>query len=119
VPGPTVYQYPKCSTCRKALAYLDSKGVSYESVDIVQQPPSRAQLAAALKLSGLSIQRFFNTSGQSYRDGKFGERLPEMSEAQALDALAGDGKLIKRPLVVGKGFVLVGFDAAAYQARFS
>jgi arsenate reductase len=118
VPGPTVYQYPKCSTCRKALAYLDSKGVSYESVDIVLQPPSRPQIAAALKQSGLPIKRFFNTSGQSYRDGKFGERLPEMSDAQALDALAADGKLLKRPLVVGKGFVLVGFDAAAYQARF-
>jgi arsenate reductase (glutaredoxin) len=118
VPGPTVYQYPKCSTCRKALAYLDSKGVSYESIDIVLQPPSRTRLAEALKQSGLPIKRFFNTSGQSYRDGKFGVRLPEMSDAQALDALAADGKLIKRPLVVGKGFVLVGFDAAAYQSRF-
>jgi arsenate reductase len=118
VPGPTVYQYPKCSTCRKALAHLDAQGVSYESVDIVLQPPSRAQLSAALRQSGLPIKRFFNTSGQSYREGKFGERLPEMSEAQALDALAADGKLIKRPLIVGKGFVLVGFDAEAYQARF-
>ena len=118
MPGPTVYQYPKCSTCRKALAYLDSKGVRYESVDIVLQPPSQTQIAAALKQSGLPIKRFFNTSGQSYRDGKFGERLPQMSDAQALEALAADGKLIKRPLVVGKGFVLVGFDAAAYQAHF-
>jgi len=118
VPGPTVYQYPKCSTCRKALAYLDAQGVSYESVDIVSQPPSKTQLAAAWKQSGLPIKRFFNTSGQSYRDGEFGKRLPEMSDAQALDALAADGKLIKRPLVVGKGFVLVGFDAAAYQERF-
>ncbi|MEO8182394.1 MAG: arsenate reductase family protein [Deltaproteobacteria bacterium] len=118
MPGATVYQYPKCSTCRKALAYLDAKGVSYESVDIVAEPPSKAQLTAALKQSGLPIRRFFNTSGQSYRDGKFGERLPEMSDTQALEALVADGKLIKRPLVVGKGFVLVGFDAAAYQARF-
>jgi arsenate reductase len=118
MPGPTVYQYPKCSTCRKALAYLDSKGVSYESVDIVLQPPSKTQISAALKQSGLPIKRFFNTSGQSYRDGKFGERLPGMSDSQALDALAADGKLIKRPLIVGKGFVLVGFDAEAYQARF-
>ena len=118
MPGPTVYQYPKCSTCRKALAHLDARGVRYESVDIVLQPPSRAQLSAALRQSGLPIKRFFNTSGQSYREGKFGERLPEMSEAQALDALAADGKLIKRPLIVGKGFVLVGFDAEAYQARF-
>ena len=119
MPGPTVFQYPKCSTCRKALAYLDAQGVAYESIDIVQRPPSRTQLAAALKQSGLPVKRFFNTSGQSYRDGKFGERLPEMSERDALDALAADGKLIKRPLVLGKGFVLVGFDAAQYQARFA
>jgi arsenate reductase len=118
VAGPTVYQYPKCSTCRKALGYLDAQGVSYESVDIVAKPPSRAQLASALKQSGLPVKRFFNTSGQSYRDGKFGERLPDMTEAQALDALAADGKLIKRPLVVGKGFVLVGFDADQYRERF-
>jgi len=118
VPGITVYQYPKCSTCRKALAYLDSQGASYASVDIVLQPPSKTRLAAALKQSGLPIKRFFNTSGQSYRDGKFGQRLPEMSDAQALAALAADGKLIKRPLVVGEDFVLVGFDPAAYQARF-
>ena len=119
MPGPTVYQYPKCSTCRKALAYLDAKGVKYESVDIVAQPPSRAELGAALKQSGLPVKRFFNTSGQSYRDGKFGERLPTMSDADALAALAADGKLIKRPLIVGKGFVLVGFDEAAYRARFA
>ena len=119
MPGPTVYQYPKCSTCRKALAYLDAKGVKYESLDIVAQPPSRAELSAAWKQSGLPVKRFFNTSGQSYRDGNFGRRLPEMSEKEALDALAADGKLIKRPLVLGKGFVLVGFDAEQYQARFA
>jgi arsenate reductase len=118
VPGPIVYQYPKCSTCRKALRYLDEQGVAYEAIDIVEKPPSKAQLKAALETSGLPIKRFFNTSGQSYREGKFGERLPQLSDAQALDALAADGKLIKRPLVVGKGFVLVGFDAEAYQARF-
>ncbi|HEU4580357.1 MAG TPA: arsenate reductase family protein [Polyangiaceae bacterium] len=118
MPGPTVYQYPKCSTCRKALAYLDAQGVTYESIDIVQRPPSRAQLAAALKQSGLPLKRFFNSSGQSYRDGKFGERLPQMSEQEALDALAADGKLIKRPLLLGKGFVLLGFDAEQYRERF-
>jgi arsenate reductase len=118
VPGPTVYHYSKCSTCRKALSYLAAQGVAHEAIDIVEKPPSKAQLKAALATSGLPIKRFFNTSGQSYREGKFGERLPQLSEAQALDALAADGKLIKRPLVIGKGFVLVGFDAEAYQARF-
>ncbi|HVZ36174.1 MAG TPA: Spx/MgsR family RNA polymerase-binding regulatory protein [Polyangiaceae bacterium] len=131
-----VFQYPKCSTCRKALAYLDRKGVSYESIDIVTHPPSRAQLARAVAQSGLPLRRFFNTSGQSYRDGKFGERLPRMTDAEALDALAADGKLIKRPLLLGGAglgrgapsgagakapsgsFVLVGFDEDEYRARF-
>lgn len=116
---PLVFHYPKCSTCRRALAYLKQRAVAYTSLDIVEQPPSRAQLAAALKQSGLPVKRFFNTSGQSYREGKFGERLATMKEAEALDALAADGKLIKRPLIVGDGFVLVGFDPAAYDERFA
>lgn len=118
MPKPVVFQYPKCSTCRKALAYLDEQGVSYESVDIVQKPPSRSQLAQAVKQSGLPIKRFFNTSGQSYREGEFGKKLPSMSEGEALDALAADGKLIKRPLILGGSFVLVGFDTSEYQSRF-
>jgi arsenate reductase len=113
-----VYHYAKCSTCRKARAFLDGKGITYDAVDIVLQPPSQKQLKEAMKRSGLPIKKMFNTSGQSYREGKFGERLAELSESQALAALAADGKLIKRPLVLGDDFALVGFDAAAYQARF-
>jgi arsenate reductase len=115
---PKVYQYSKCSTCRKALAFLGKLGVELEAVDIVTNPPSRAELARVLKLSGLPFKKLFNTSGQSYREGRFGERLAGMSESDALDALARDGKLIKRPLVVGKDFALVGFDEAAYRAQF-
>ncbi len=112
-----VYQYPKCSTCRKALRWLDAKGRKYESIDIVARPPSRPELEAMWKRSGLPIRKLFNTSGASYRDGEFGKRLPSMSEAEALDALARDGKLIKRPLVVDGATVLVGFDEAAYEER--
>jgi arsenate reductase len=112
----TVYQYPKCSTCRKALKWLDQQGVEYQSVHIVDAPPSLAQLKKAFKAAQLPIKSFFNTSGESYRAGGFKDRLPELSEQQALDALAGDGKLIKRPLVVGDGVVLVGFDEAAWKA---
>jgi arsenate reductase (glutaredoxin) len=115
---PVVFQYPKCSTCRKALAYLNDWGAVYTSIDIVENPPSRAQLAAAVKTSGLPVKRFFNSSGESYREGKFGERLATMTEAEALDALAADGKLIKRPLIIGEDFVLVGFEQAAYDERF-
>lgn len=116
---PRVYQYPKCSTCRKALAFLDKNGVQYESVDIVAKPPSKKELKQALKLTGLPIKKLFNASGQSYRDGKFGEKLKTLSEAEALDALAADGKLVKRPFIVGEDFALVGFDEASYRTRFT
>jgi arsenate reductase len=113
-----VYQYPKCSTCRKALAFLARRGVEYESIDITKNPPSKRELASALELAGVPFKKLFNTSGQSYRDGNFGERLKTLSQAEALDALAKDGKLIKRPLVFGAGFALIGFDEGAYAARF-
>ena len=110
-----VYHYPQCSTCKKALKWLAAHDVSVELIDIVQHPPSKRELREALTSGDLPIKKLFNTSGLSYREGKFGERLPTMSEAEALDALAADGKLIKRPLVLGKGFALVGFDEAAYR----
>jgi arsenate reductase len=104
-----VYQYPKCGTCRKALKFLDAEGVDYRAEDILTNPPSKALLKKALERSGLPVRRFFNTSGQSYRQGGFKEKLATMTDAQALAALAADGKLIKRPLVVEDDFVLVGF----------
>jgi arsenate reductase len=114
----TVYQYPKCSTCRSALAWLQARGVSYERVDIVESPPSIEQLAQVLEVSGLPLTRLFNTSGQSYREQNYKERLKHMSREQALAALAADGKLIKRPLLISSERVLVGFDASAYEAAF-
>ena len=113
-----VYQYPKCSTCRNALSWLTAHGVPYERIDIVTSPPSAAALEDALARSGLPLARLFNTSGQSYRDGNYRDRLPRMSRAEALAALAADGKLIKRPLLISPERVLVGFDEAAYQAAF-
>jgi arsenate reductase len=115
---PKVYQYAKCSTCRKALAFLAKRGVEVDSVDIVSRPPSKAELKRAMALAGVPVKKLFNTSGQSYRDGRFGERLPTMSEGDALDALTRDGKLVKRPLVLGRDYALVGFDEAAYKSRF-
>jgi arsenate reductase len=112
-----VYHYSKCSTCRKALKWLDGHGVRYESVDIVTAPPKKAELARALK-SGLPLKKLFNTSGQSYREGEWGDKLGKVTEAQALEALASDGKLIKRPFILSGDTVLVGFDEAAYKAAF-
>lgn len=114
-----VYEYEKCGTCRKALAWLDAKGVRYQTVPIVEEPPSEEKLAQLIERSGLPIKRFFNTSGVSYREGGFGRRFKDgMTDAEALAALAADGKLIKRPLVDGGEFALVGFKVAEYEAIF-
>lgn len=112
-----VFHYPKCSTCKKAIRWLDARGIEYRLVDIVGKPPSASKLNLALKQSGLAVAKFFNTSGQSYRLGGFKAKLARMSDAEALAALASDGKLIKRPLIFGDGFALVGFREADYAAR--
>ncbi len=109
-----VWQYAGCSTCRKALAHLRARGVAHTAIDIVSSPPDRATLREAWLRSGLPLRKFFNTSGQSYRQGGFGEKLATMSDDAQLDALAADGKLIKRPLVMTSDRVLVGFAADAW-----
>ncbi|HEY2900923.1 MAG TPA: arsenate reductase family protein [Polyangia bacterium] len=111
-----VYQYPKCSTCRTALKWLDEHEVEYQKTDLVASPPSVATLRDLHQRSGLPITRLFNTSGESYRLGKFKEKLKSMSQAEALAALAKDGKLIKRPILDNGRTVVVGFDEKAYTA---
>jgi arsenate reductase len=112
----TVYHYTKCSTCRNALRWLDAHEIRHDRVDIVEAPPSSALLGQVLDRSGVPIARLFNTSGQSYRQGNYKERLKQMSRAEALAALAADGKLIKRPLVISPQLVLIGFDEEEYEA---
>ena len=107
--SPTVYHYPGCSTCRKARKWLDENGVAYEAVHIVDAPPAAAVLERLIEASGLPYTRFFNTSGQSYRNGGWKERIGDLDTASAAAALAADGKLIKRPLVDAGRQVLVGF----------
>ena len=116
---PKVFHYPNCSTCKKARKWLDAHGVDYELVDIVQAPPSKRQLQSALELAELPLRKLFNTSGQSYRNGGFKEKLKTMSDTEALASLAADGKLIKRPLVVAKDFALVGFREDEWKRAFS
>ncbi|MCC7043841.1 MAG: arsenate reductase family protein [Acidobacteria bacterium] len=111
----TVYQYPKCSTCRNAMKWLAAHGIEARAVDIVSAPPSATLIRRLHEQSGLPLAKFFNTSGESYRRGDFKERLKTMSAAEAYQSLAADGKLIKRPLVDAGGTVLVGFDAAAWK----
>lgn len=105
-----VYYYPNCGTCKKALKFLDAEGIEVALRDIVAAPPSSVLLKKVHALSGLSIRKLFNTSGASYREGGYKDKLDAMSDENAYRALAADGKLIKRPLVLGDGFALVGFD---------
>jgi arsenate reductase (glutaredoxin) len=122
----TVYQYPACSTCKKALRWLNDRSVPHAAVNIVTSPPTQERLEQLWRASGQPLAAFFNTSGESYRAGGFKDRLAKMSDDEKLAALAADGKLIKRPLLVderraGKGVVpvvLVGFREPAYEAAF-
>lgn len=111
-----VYHYPACSTCKKALKFLDDHGLPHERVHIVESPPSEAMLTDAVRRSLLQVRAFFNTSGQSYREGGFKDRLPSLSEGEAIAALAADGKLIKRPLLLTGDLVLVGFREEEWRA---
>ena len=111
-------EYPACSTCKKAKEWLDTHGVIYEDRHIKEQNPSAAELTDWVKRSGLPLKRFFNTSGLVYKALELKDKLPHMSEEEQLTLLGTDGMLVKRPLVVGKDFVLVGFRPAEWDAVF-
>ncbi len=113
------YHYPKCSTCREAAKWLRGAGQAVEAVDLSVSPPDAATLRGLWERSGLPLRRFFNTSGRSYREGGWKDRLGEVSDAEALEALASDGMLIKRPIWDRGEVVLVGFDAASWSAAVS
>ena len=106
--------YPPCSTCQKAKRWLDEHGVSYEARPIKEQNPSYEELKIWWQNSGLPLKRFFNTSGLIYKSMNLKEKLPGMSEEEQLHLLASDGMLVKRPMLVGDDFVLVGFKEAEW-----
>jgi len=114
----TVYHYPACGTCKKALKWFEANGVEVELVHIVEKPPTKKVLSTILEESGLPFRKLFNTSGQVYRQGGYKEKLTTMTEKEAIDELAAHGKLIKRPLVIGDGVHLVGFKEETYDAAF-
>ena len=109
--------YPPCSTCKKAKAWLDSRGISYEPRHIKEENPSREELRDWAGRSGLPLKRFFNTSGQAYRALELKDKLPAMTGEEQLELLSRDGMLVKRPILVGDGFVLVGFRESEWEAR--
>lgn len=104
-----VLHYPKCTTCKKALKWLEEQGISHEERHIKDENPTKEELAEWYQKSGLPLKRFFNTSGMLYREMQLKDRLPDMTEEEQLALLATDGMLVKRPLVIQGDLVLTGF----------
>ncbi|NLX63327.1 MAG: arsenate reductase family protein [Clostridiaceae bacterium] len=109
--------YLKCTTCQKARAFLDARGLKYDLRDIKSDNPTEAELRDWYKKSGLPLKRFFNTSGLQYKTLELSKKLPSMTEDQQFALLASNGMLVKRPILVGDDFVLVGFKESEWQAK--
>ena len=109
--------YPKCTTCQKAKKWLDDNKIEYELRDIKEENPSYEELTAWHKMSGSPLKKFFNTSGLLYKSMELKDKLPKMSDEEKLKLLATDGMLVKRPLVIGKDFVLVGFKEGEWSEK--
>lgn len=116
MPKLKVYQYDGCSTCKNALKFLDGKKIAYEKIPIVEKPPTRGELKEMLKYVGGNIKKLLNTSGQVYREMGLGEKLSGMTDAQVIDLLARNGKLVKRPFVLADGKGWVGFKEEEWKA---
>ena len=112
-----VYCYSKCSTCKKALKWLDEKKIEHEVIDIKADHPDEDARRKYYAISGLPLKRFFNTSGMQYRELELSKRLPDMGEDEQFRLLASDGMLVKRPLLVGDGFVLTGFKQSEWEEK--
>ena len=106
--------YPKCTTCQKALKWLEARGVQVEVRNIKTQRPNEQELRTWFQASGLPLKKFFNTSGLQYKALGLKDKLPQMSEDEQFALLSTDGMLVKRPILVGDGFVLVGFKEAQW-----
>ena len=107
--------YPKCTTCQKAKKWLTEKGISFEERDIKTENPTKEELEAWYKKSGLPLKRFFNTSGILYKEMKLKDRLPEMTEDEQLTLLSTDGMLVNRPILISDEQVLVGFKEKEWE----
>ena len=106
--------YPKCTTCQKAQKWLDENNIDYELRDIKLDNPKQDELLVWYKRSGLPLKKFFNTSGLLYKSLDLKNKLPSMNDEEMLDLLASDGMLVKRPLLIGDDFVLVGFKESEW-----
>ena len=108
------YGYNKCGTCRKAKNFLDEKNIPYTDIDITLTPPSKSVLKRAMQVKGM--RKLFNTSGVQYKELGMKDKIASLSEAEAIDLLAGNGRLVKRPIAVDKDRVTVGFNLDEYES---
>jgi Spx/MgsR family transcriptional regulator len=114
-----LFQYPACSTCKKAVRFLDQNGISYKKVSIVENPPSADELRSMLSFVEGDVKKLFNTSGVIYREMGLSEKLKTLPEAEAIELLSKNGKLVKRPFLLGTEFGLVGFREDEWKAALS
>jgi len=110
------YGYNKCGTCRKAKKFLDDHGIKYQEYDITETRRPKTTLKKAMKLKGM--KKLFNTSGVQYKELKIKDKIKTMTEAQALDLLAGNGRLVKRPIAVDGGTITVGFNEDEFKTVY-
>ena len=113
---PRFYGYKQCGTCRKAERFLQQAGIGYEFVDITEHPPTAEELAAVVQHANVPLNKLFNTSGVQYRELKIREQLPTLSDREILALLAGNGRLIKRPLITDEKRATVGFNEERFAA---
>lgn len=112
---PLFIYYPKCSTCKRAIKFLEDNNIDVEYRDIMLENPTKEELKKWLEISGLPIKRFYNTSGIVYREMNLKEKLPQMSDDEALELLSTTGRLVRRPLLIGDHGVFVGFHQEMYE----
>lgn len=113
-PALQFYAYANCSTCRDAAKWLRAHGLEFVEHPIYEQPPTTEELQRMLQFQGGNLRRLFNSSGIQYRERGLAEKLPTLTEAQALALLRSDGRLVKRPFLLGESIGLLGFDSAAW-----
>ena len=111
----TILYYPRCTTCKKALKWLQENEIVYEERDIKSDNPSKEEIKSWYEKSGLPLKRFFNTSGNLYKEMKLKDKLGEMTEEEQIELLSTDGMLVKRPVLVGEDFVLIGFKEIEWE----
>ena len=110
-------EYPKCSTCKKAKKWLKDNNINFEDRNIIEDTPTEKELKKWIIESKKDIKSFFNTSGMKYRELNLKEKLPQMTEEEKIKLLASDGMLIKRPLLIRKNMVLLGFKEKEWKEK--